>query len=131
MPGHILDGSKTWEMRSGPTRLRGPFALIRAGASEVAGVATLANVGWVLPPNQMLETRPLHRIPFDMLRSGAFETLNVPWILTNPKRLARPASYEHSGDAVDWVDLPDAVVRTITVELTNITSADLPHQTKH
>lgn len=28
-PGNILDDSKTWEMRSSPTNVRGAFSLIR------------------------------------------------------------------------------------------------------
>lgn len=37
--GLILDGSKTWEMRSRATRKRGRIALIRKGSGQVVGVA--------------------------------------------------------------------------------------------
>lgn len=65
--GYILDGSKTWEMRSSETSVRGPFALIRKGTGAVWGVATLANVGWALTPEEMLETVNKHRIPAEMI----------------------------------------------------------------
>lgn len=38
----MLDGSKTWEMRSRSTENRGRFALIRKGSGQVVGVAELA-----------------------------------------------------------------------------------------
>jgi hypothetical protein len=76
--GYILDGSKTWEMRSSPTQVRGAFALIRKGTGAVSGVATLAGVGWALTPAQMLETCHLHQIPAEMIRSGEVAKWNTP-----------------------------------------------------
>lgn len=107
--GDILDGSKTWEMRSGPTQVRGAIGLIREGKGVVSGVATLANLGWALTPSEMLETRHLHKIPAEMIRSGEVAKWNTPWILTDVRRLVTPVLYNHpSGDMV-WVNLTDDV----------------------
>ena len=39
--GYILDGSKTWEMRSGPTQVRGAIALISALPATMMPVSSL------------------------------------------------------------------------------------------
>ena len=65
-------------------------ALIRKGTGAVSGVATLAGVGWALTPAEMLETRHLHKIPAEMIRSGEVSKWNTPWILTDVRRLATP-----------------------------------------
>jgi hypothetical protein len=46
------------------------LGLIHEGKSVVSGVATLANVGWALSPSEMPETRHLHKIPTEIVRSG-------------------------------------------------------------
>lgn len=60
--GHILDGNRTWEMRPGPTQMRGPFALIHEATNTIGRVAALARVGWTLTLRHLLETRHLHRM---------------------------------------------------------------------
>ena len=42
--GMILSGSKTWEMRSRNTAVRGRIALIRKGSKAVVGVADLVGI---------------------------------------------------------------------------------------
>jgi hypothetical protein len=79
----------------------------------------------------MLETLPLHRIPVEMLRSGAFAKLNVPWILTKAKRLVRPVRFEDLHGAVDWVNLPDDIARAVAVELAMEASVDAQEGTVH
>ncbi|SIO66966.1 hypothetical protein SAMN05443247_11581 [Bradyrhizobium erythrophlei] len=115
--GYILDGSKTWEMRSGSTQVRGAIALIHEGKGVVSGVATLANVGWALTPSEMLETRHLHKIPTEMIRSGEVAKWNTPWILTDVRRLATPVLCDHSSGAITWVNLADDVSRAIAAQL--------------
>jgi hypothetical protein len=115
--GYILDGSKTWEMRSGPTQVRGPFALIWEGTGAVSGVATLAGVGWALTPAELLETRHLHQIPAELIRSGKLTKLNIPWILTDVRRLPTPVRYNHPSGAVTWVDLTGDVSQEIAAQI--------------
>lgn len=115
--GYILDGSKTWEMRSKETKVRGRIALIRKGTGAVWGVATLANIGWRLSPQEMLETIHLHRIPAEMIRSGEVAKWTVPWILSHVRRLKSPVPYEHPSGAVTWVNLVEDVSRAIATQL--------------
>jgi hypothetical protein len=124
--GYILDGTKTWEMRSTETSLRGSFALIRkgSGSGAVWGVATLANIGRRMSPQEMIETVHHHRIPAEMIRSGEVAKWNVPWILSDVQRLETPVPYEHPSGAVTWVNLDHEVSRTIADQLKGASAAD-------
>jgi hypothetical protein len=115
--GYVLDGSKTWEMRSSKTSVRGPFGLIRKGTGAIWGIATLADVGRALTPTEMLASCDRHRIPPEMIRSGQVAKWNIPWILAGVRRLAKPVQYDHPSGAVTWVNLADDVSRAITDEL--------------
>jgi hypothetical protein len=111
--GYILDGSKTWEMRSSKTSVRGPFGLIRKGTGAIWGIATLADVGCALTPTEMLAFCDKHQVPAEMIRSGQVAKWNVPWILADVRRLAKPVGYDHPSGAVTWVNLADDVSRAI------------------
>ena len=52
--GYVLDGSKTWEMRSSGASHRGWFGLIRKGTGAIYGIARLVDVGAPLSPEQMV-----------------------------------------------------------------------------
>jgi hypothetical protein len=115
--GYILDGRKTWEMRSTETSVRGPFALIRKGAGAVWGIATLVDVGRSLTPSEMLTSFDKHKIPPDMIRSGQVAKWNTPWILTDIRSLPMPVPYSHPSGAVTWVNLAEDVSQAIAGQL--------------
>ena len=83
----------------------------------VSGVATLANVGWALTPSEMLETRHLHKIPTEMIRSGEVAKWNNPWILTDIRRLPTPVLFDYPSGAINFVNLPAHVSREIAAQL--------------
>jgi hypothetical protein len=103
--GFLLDGSKTWEMRSTGASHRGWFGLIRKGTGAVYGVARLVDVGHPLTPSEMMRTFEQHRIPETMIRSGAVAKWNTPWRLADIWRLPAPVAYHHKSGAVIWVEL--------------------------
>lgn len=97
--GLLLDGSKTWEMRSKGWSHRGWFGLVKKGTGAVYGVARLVGVGAPLSPDQMVATFEKHRIPERMIRSGQVAKWNVPWMLSDVRRLGRPVPYRHRSGA--------------------------------
>jgi hypothetical protein len=115
--GHILGGSKTWEMRSRPTKIRGQFGLIRKGSGAVWGVATLVGCGEPLTPDAMIRAFDKHRIPEHMIRSGQVAKWNCPWMLSSVRKLSRPVSYQHKPGAVTWVNLKPEVAAAICTQL--------------
>lgn len=124
--GYILDGSKTWEMRSSETSLRGPFALIRKGTGAIFGTATLIGVGQSLTQMEMLATTDKHQIPTEMIKSGQVAKWNTPWILKDVCRLATPVSYAHPNGAVTWVNLDEDVSRSIAALSVDAPTASSP-----
>lgn len=107
--GYILDGTKTWEMRSTAASHRGWFGLIRKGTGVIHGVARLVDTGAPLTPDEMVATHEHHRIPEDMIRSGKVAKWNKPWILADVQRLSSPVPYRHRNGAVTWVELDEDV----------------------
>ena len=114
---YILDGSKTWEMRSSATAHRGWFGLIRKGTGAVYGVARLVDVGMALSPAEMIATFDHHRIPEHMIRSGEVAKWNRSWKLADVRRLDRPVPYKHKPGAVTWVELNDEAIEGIASQL--------------
>jgi len=115
--GYILDGSKTWEMRSSATSVRGPFALIRKGTGAVWGVADLVDVRSPLSPEELIATHARHRIPSEMIRSGEVAKWNTPWVLADVRPLQTPVPYRHPSGAVTWVTLEPEVCAAIACQL--------------
>ncbi|MGR9371368.1 ASCH domain-containing protein [Rhizobium leguminosarum] len=122
----ILAGQKDWEMRSTATSHRGWFGLIWKGLGCVYGVARLADVGDSLSPEQMVKTFERHRIPEEMIRSGAVAKWNKPWHLVDVIRLPTPVRYRHPNGAVTWVELSEAVSVAIEEQLALQNSAPMP-----
>lgn len=115
--GYILEGSKTWEMRSSGASHRGWFALIWKGTSAIYGVARLTDVGTPLPPEEMIATFERHRIPEHMIRSGEVAKWNTPWKLTDVRRFNSPIPYRHRNGAVTWVKFDSDIADSITRQL--------------
>jgi len=124
--GYILDGRKTWEMRSNETSVRGPFALIRKGTGAIWGIATLVDVGRSLTPSEMLASFDRHQIPADLICSGQVAKWNTPWILADIRSLATPVPYSHPNGAVTWVNLAENVSRAIADKLGETPNASPP-----
>jgi len=99
---NILDGSKSWEMRSAPTKVRGKIGLIEAGSGLIIGEAILVRNG--IPLTNYLtakQTFPFHQVD-DLSK---LEKWRYPWILSNAKRYEKPIPYKHPKGAVIWVKL--------------------------
>lgn len=105
----ILEGRKTWEMRSKATQVRGPIGLIRKGSGLVVGVAKLAGVLPTLTQEDMLKALNRHRIARQQILSGAIGNWLTPRVLETACRLPAPVPYEHRSGAVVWVILGESV----------------------
>ncbi len=111
--GMILDGTKTWEMRSKITNQRGPIALIRKGSGQIVGTATLANCQAPLDPDAYAAVEDRHRIPPANQPWAVANGYLISWVLEYARPLLRPVPYRHPSGAVTWVVLDDAVARAV------------------
>lgn len=104
---HILNGDKTWEMRSTATRKRERIGLIRKGTGLVVGEGSLVGCLSPLTREELLATVEKHRIPAERILSGEVENWCHPWVLEDVVRYATPIPYRHRSGAVIWVRLND------------------------
>lgn len=104
--GHILDGMKTWEMRSKPTKIRGRIGLIEAGSGLIVGECEIDRMQSA-PKSYRARfmTRCYHRIPED--RYSVMDKWCWAWVLSNVLRYDDPIPYDHPQGAVIWVSLPN------------------------
>jgi len=100
----ILDGSKTWEMRSRPTKVRGRILLIEAGSGHIVGECVLDNsLTTPLSERQRVIFQGCHRVTDLKL----LEKWCYPWILRSAKRYDKPIPYTHPKGAVVWVNIDE------------------------
>ncbi len=115
--GYILDGVKTWEMRSQKTTIRGWIALAEKGTGQLVGVARLVDSLEPRSKPDMLDSIGKHRIPAGMIESGEVDAWRFPWVLGDVLRFHRPIPYRHPPGAVTWVNLDADVRRQIEAEV--------------
>ena len=109
----ILSGQKTWEMRKGVCKIRGPIALIRKGSGHVVGIAEVTDCRPPLTtPTAYSEAETQHRIPLARQEQAFADGWRTPWVLRNARRLNMPVPYKHPSGAVIWVNLePDTAAK--------------------
>lgn len=105
----ILNGTKTWEMRSTSAKQRGWIGLIKKGSGHVVGVAKMVGADGPLSDQKMIENTDKHHIPSEVFLSGKFAKHRYAWIMSNAVRLHRPIPYRHKSGAVKWVALDQHV----------------------
>lgn len=114
--GKILDGRKTWEMRSKPTKERGLVGLIKKRMKQVHGVARLVGSLQRLEPYKLAGTEKFHGIPPNMFRMVEERNWLNPWVLDGVRRLTRPVPYVHTSQ-VGWVILDPAAEQAILEQI--------------
>ena len=102
----ILDGKKTWEMRSKQTNVRGRIALIEQGSGLIVGECWLLDSTYPLSDGEFAFYYICHKIKDTRL----LKKWRIPWVIGTPKRYDKPIPYKHPQGAVVWVDLEKAGV---------------------
>jgi len=111
----ILAGTKTWEMRSSSTTIRGPIALIKKGSGQVIGVANLVATKGPLSRQERFDSMDKHQISVERLQSGETDKWTTAWVLENAQALISPVNYQHPSGAVIWVNLEPQVQEKIGI----------------
>jgi len=112
--GMILDGDKTWEIRSKFTKKIGPVALIRSGSGTVVATATLAKVIELTSSICSKNARKM-----GMSVSEALDCFGYyAWVLEDVIAFKRPVPYIHPSGAVTWVSLDEPTTKKVKAEVT-------------
>lgn len=69
----ILAGSKTWELRKKPTRIRGPIAIIRGGSGLVVGTAEITDCIGPMSRDELRQQFEKHQAPDATLKELGYE----------------------------------------------------------
>lgn len=111
--GLILMGTKTWEMRSTNTKIRGPIGLIRKGSGHVVGVASLLDSRPPLSAQNYAQFESFHQIPPTRQEGAISGGWSRPWVLSAARALRRPVPYRHPPGAVIWVAIDPEVIAKV------------------
>lgn len=109
----IMEGQKTWELRSKHTQMRGAIALIKQGTGTVVAVARLMASRGPLTDADMAANGHYHGVTPDRLALPEVQKYRYAWILSDVKRLARPVPYTHRSGAVIWAALDEGVAGAV------------------
>lgn len=112
----ILEGTKTWEMRSQPTRVRGRIGLIRQGSGLVVGTANLIDSRPALTRDDYMRYQDKHAIPESMLDEVMAKPWVFPWVLSDVRRLPKPVPYKHGSGPVIFITLEPSVIAAIAMQ---------------
>jgi hypothetical protein len=108
----IFRGTKTWEIRSRSTTIRGPIALIASKSGLVVGTCELVDVKGPLRYSEIRDNaRTWGGKAEDVLRADHLQF--YAWVLRKARRLRTPVPYRHPAGAIIWVKLtPEALKPT-------------------
>jgi hypothetical protein len=115
--GMILRGEKTWEMRKGVCKYRGPIALIRKGSGQVVGTARVVDCRPALDTSAAYAAAQPHHGILPARQGQAFaDGWRTPWVLAEARRLPHAVPYKHPSGAVIWVNLAPDVATQVEVQ---------------
>lgn len=107
---NILEGRKTWEMRSQAVSIRETIALIKAGSGTIVGVVDIVDCLGPLSIDERLSAEDKHCIPARLWWEPQFKKYEYAWVLGNVRPLKAPVRYIHPMGAQGFVRLrPDTV----------------------
>jgi hypothetical protein len=117
----VLAGTKTYEVRSRPTRLTGQvIALSEKGTNRILGVATIDQC---LGPLTLSQVRASHgrmgiktaELMADLKywRRECAAGRVYAWVLRAVKRLPRPVPFRNPSGAVVWARVPPRIARHV------------------
>jgi ASCH domain len=108
----ILNGTKTWEIRTKNTNKIGLVALIRSGSGTV--VAT-ANLSEVIKLTGKLARQNARRMGMTTADAISWVGCNA-WVLKDVVPLKKPIPYVHPSGAVTWVTLDEPTTKKVLAE---------------
>jgi hypothetical protein len=108
----ILNGTKTWEVRSKNTKKLGPVALIKSGTGTVVATAKIAEV---IELTESLARKNAKKMGMSVVDAVSCVKYYA-WVLSDVVPLKNPVPYKHPSGAVTWVSLDEATSKNVLAE---------------
>ncbi len=112
----ILSGKKVWEIRSKPTKIRGPITLQEKGSKKIMGTCALVDCLGPLTVDEFIthaDKMNYARAELEDEREELEEDMEYgvyAWVLADVKALPKPIRFQNPSGAVTWVQLPQRVM---------------------
>jgi hypothetical protein len=107
----ILEGLKTWEIRSSNTKIRGTVYIIKSGTGMIYGSVDI--VGSLFVPRAMFP-RFYYRHQVPAAKEIKYKRL-FAWEMENHLKFIDPVPFKHPQGAVIWVDFDEPTQELIKV----------------
>lgn len=124
----IVDGSKTWELRSRRTKISERIGIIAAGTCTVIGEADLVDC-FAVTQQTLLDSARLAGMDRQLAAHVWSQGWRYVWRLANAERYNHAAPYRHPSGAVTWVRLDGLIGRhsekAMTIEIDLIDAQDI------
>jgi hypothetical protein len=101
----ILDGKKTWELRSKRTTKRERVALIESGTRLIKGTCVVVGVRGALHKSTLLQNLDKHQVPRERIEAGLKRKRVYAWVMADPILLDEPPVVPYLRGPVVWIDL--------------------------
>jgi hypothetical protein len=101
----ILEGKKTWELRSTRTAKRERIALIESGSRLIKGTCEIVGVRGALQKSTLLKNLDKHQVPRKEIEEGLRRKSVFAWVIANPKWLHDPPAVPNLCGPIVWIDL--------------------------
>jgi len=99
----ILKGTKTWEIRSRRTHIRGKIALITSKSGTGVGTAEVVDCVGPLTVAQWNANLRIMGLPrADRIKSQREIWRLYAWILIKVRKLKKPVPYKHKPGVINW-----------------------------
>ena len=105
--GHIVDGLKTWEMRSRSSKSGFTIGLIASKSGTIVGEAYFEKILEPLTDEEYDSHFDKHRVP--NTSKELRDKYKYPWVLKNIKKYKNPIPYKHPAGAVIWVKMRESI----------------------
>jgi hypothetical protein len=91
----LVDGEKTWELRTTSTKVRGPIGIAAKGTGTIIGAVELIDVHGPFTRPEIAPYEHLHRVPASATSTYSGLKGLYAWEMSGAVRFAAPAPYRH------------------------------------
>jgi len=99
----ILNGKKTWEIRTRKTRIRGRILVVNK--SYIRGSVNLVDCIGPLTKEEIMRNVMRHRATMDFINKYAIGKQIYAWVLQDPIKLEKPIKIKKPRGAQIWVKI--------------------------
>ncbi len=99
----LVDGKKTWELRTTSTKIRGPIGIVAKGTGTIIGAVDLIGLHGPFTRSEIVPYEHFHRVPASSTSTYSGPKGLYAWEVTGAARFDQPVPYRHPQGAVIWV----------------------------